>query len=94
MGTPIFISDPSSGQFQVKRSNFQIQCFLLSTYLSCPVLPQDSNNVICFDVQLSEMQKMRLREITSSPFPGFWAIPQPKKKQYISLKFCTLVVGI
>ena len=62
MVTLIFISDPRLGQVQVKKSNFEIQNFLLETYLSCPVLSQDSKSAICFEVRELEMPKMRFKK--------------------------------
>ena len=62
MVTFIFRFGPRKGQFQVKlvqiRSNFQIQNFLTKTCLYCPVLPQDSKNVIYFHVWQLKMGKM------------------------------------
>ena len=80
----IFRFDPRKGQYKVKlgqkRSNFQNQNFHLKTCLSCPVLSQDSKNVIYFYVRQLEMPKIAFQKVTSSPLPGFLTIAQPKIK--------------
>ena len=67
-------------KFRSKKSNFETQKFIFRTYLSCPVLSQDSKNVIFFAVQKIELHKKRFKKVTLSPLPGFWAFAQPKMK--------------
>ena len=77
MVTLIFIFDPSSGQ---KRSNFEAQKFPFKTYLSCPILSQDSKYVICSDVRQLEMPKMPLWDNLK-----FWI--SSKKKDFVDIYF-------
>ena len=81
--------DPRKGQYQVKlgqiRWNIQIQNFLTETSLSCPVLAQDSRNVIYCYVRQLEMPKMRLK-MASPPLPVFGNCTA--KNKAIAMKFC------
>ena len=72
----------TSGQvkFRSKRSNFENRNLFWKTYLSCPVLSQDSKNVICFILRPLEIPKIEFKVVTSLPLPGFWTIAQPKIK--------------
>ena len=76
-----------------KRSNFENQDFLLKTYLSCPLLSQDSKNVIFFfpyDNQKFQINRVsKMVAITSTCFLGHCAA----KNKDIGLKFCTHVGG-
>ena len=62
MVTFIFKFNPRKGQSHVKLdqicSYFRNQNFLTETWLSCPVLSQDSKNVIYFGLRQSEMPKI------------------------------------
>ena len=60
-----------------KRSNFKKSKFPFKTYLSCPVLSQDSKNVICFVVRQIEIPKIKCKKVTSLPLLGYCAIAQP-----------------
>ena len=91
----IFGFDPRKGQYKVKlgqkRSNFQNQNFLLKTNLSCPVLSQDSKNVIYFYVRQLEMPKIAFQKSDVITFIWFFDHCTAKYKD-IALKFCMYVV--
>ena len=62
----IFRFDSRNDQYKVKlsqkTSNFQDQKFLLKTYVSCPVLSQNSKNVIYFYERQFKMSKIALKK--------------------------------
>ena len=76
----IFIFDPSSGQVQAITGQISKLKTFFQTYLSYPVLSQDSKNVICFDVRQLGMSKNAIQKVTLSPLPSFWVIAQPEIK--------------
>ena len=65
---------------------------LFKTYRSCPVLPQDSK-MSFFGVRQLEMPKLAVQKSDVIRFTWFLGHCTARNK-YISLKFCTLVVGI
>ena len=62
MVTLFFISDPRSSQGQVKKVKFRDLKNIFETYLYCPVLSQDSKNVICFDMRQLEIPKIAIQK--------------------------------
>ena len=91
----IFRFDPRKGQYKVKlgqkMSNFQNQNFHLKTCLSCPVLSQDSKNVIYFYVRQLEMSKIAFQKSDVINFTCFFDHRTAKFKD-IALKFGMCVV--
>ena len=82
----------NSGQ---KRSNFETQKFIFKAYLSCPVLPQGSKNVIYFDVRQLEIRVPKIVVQKSDVIMFTWFLGHcTARNKDIGLKFCTLVVGI
>ena len=61
---------PRWGQIKL---NFLAQHCIPKTYLSCPFLPQDYNNAICFGVRQLELPKIVLKKrpcLISKPLPS------------------------
>ena len=74
MMTLNFTLDLRSGQVPGERPNFENQNFLPNTYLSCPVVSQDSKNDICFVVRQLEIRKIKFQKvdvITITRFLGY-----------------------
>ena len=99
MVTLIFKFDPRKGQLQVKlgqiKSNFKIQNFLTKTCLSCAVLSQDSNNVICFHIRQLEMPKnaFQICDIITFRYLFFWPLHSQKQSYCFELWYaCCLYV--
>ena len=82
----IFSFDPRKGQRKVKISQKRStdQTFLLKTCLYCPVLSQNSKNVI-FYVRQFKMPKIALKKVTSSTLPVFYHCTAKNKD--VDLKF-------
>ena len=79
----------SSGK---KMSHFENQNLPLKTYLSCPVLFQDSKNVICFVVRQLEIPTIDFQK--SDVITLTWPLGHcTAKNKDIGLKFCTAIVG-
>ena len=83
---------PRSGQIMVQKGELlKLAHFLLKTYLPCPVLYQDSKDVICFDVGQTKMRKKYIKKRRYHlPLPGFSAIAQPKIKSFGLKNFTTV----
>ena len=90
----IFTFHLRSGQVQVKKGQISnIEIFILKTHLSCPVLSENSKNVICFVVPQLKIPKNRAsKKVISLPFLYFLGHCTAKNKD-VGLKFCTLVGG-
>ena len=81
MVTLIFTFDVRSGQVQVKKVQIlKIKILFKKTYLSYPVLSDDSKkwHLICRTTFRNS--KNRASKVTSSLLLGFWVIVQPKIK--------------
>ena len=75
------------------RSNFQVEDGLTKRCLSCPVLFQDSENVIQF-YRRFQMRKSAFQKVLASPLPDFITIAEPKIKILFWSLACLLLSGI
>ena len=91
-----FLIWPEEGQCHDKqvqiRSNVQIQNFLTKTYLSCPIMCQDSKYIIYFRLWHLKMSNTPFRRCEVIAFTCFFHHCTTKNKD-ISFKFGMLVVG-
>ena len=69
-----------------KRSNFETQKFIFKSYLSCPVLPQASKNVIFWRTIISNSKKCGLKKDVIT-FTRFFFGHCTARNKDISLKF-------
>ena len=65
----IFTFDLKLGEVKVRKAKFWKSRFSLKPYLSCPVLSQDSKNVIWFVLRHLEIPKIKFQKVTSLPIP-------------------------
>ena len=87
----IFICDPRSGHVQVKKGQISKLKNFFSKNMSS-FFP-DSQNVTCFDVRQLQMPKNAIQRSDVITFAWFFGHCKARNKG-ISLKFCTLIVGL